>query len=134
MDGELAGELLGAGLVGVDHVVEAEVTVLEAEDGDARRVADGEIAELFVLDLVGGMRGHLGDDLRNGLAEGEHLVGDVELVFHSSVHASDVQVGGDGVGDEAGLDERCGNRPLEGAAAVVEVEEDAALAADEHAG
>ena len=60
---------------------------------------------------------------------GQELAHHVEHVLHARVHAADVQVGRDGVGEEALLDRRHRDAPGEAAAAVADVEDHAALAA-----
>ena len=62
-------------------------------------------------------------------AHRQELAHHVEHVLHAGVHAADVQVGRDRVGEEAILHRRHRDAPEEAAAAVADVEDHAALAA-----
>ena len=67
-------------------------------------------------------------------AEREDLVHHVGKVQHDSGGGADVEISGDGVGEEAAFDHGLGEREGEGAAAVADVEFDTALASVEHVG
>ncbi len=93
LDGEFIDELFGSVDPDVVHIGEAEVARLQAEDGNVSHRAYGEIAKLLTLDLVRGVRGHLGYRLLQGESDRHHLAGDVELILGRTVHAADVEIG-----------------------------------------
>src|SRR5262249_44091833 len=86
--------------------------------------------QLPLVERAGAVPRRAQDHVFQGQAQGQELAHDVEHVEHACVHAVGVQVGGDGVGDKAFLDDGDGDAPGETAAAVADVEEDAAAAAD----
>src|SRR5205085_8089263 len=65
-------------------------------------------------------------------AHGEEFIHDIEHVFHAGIHAADVEVGGNRIGKKALLHGGDGDAPGEAAAAVADVEDDAAFAARAH--
>ena len=79
-----------------------------------------------MVNLAGGRPGGTQDHFIDGHTHVQELRHYVEHVFHAGVHAADVEVGGDGIGTEALA--YGGNRLAEekAAAAVTDVEDDAA--------
>ena len=94
--------------------------------------AHGEIAELLVLNLPRRIPGGAPDHVVHGHAHGEEFIHDVEHVLHAGIHAADVQVRGDGIGEKALFERGHGDAPGETAAAMAHVEDDAALAPFDH--
>ncbi len=106
--------------------------MVDAEDGYVGDRVYGDLAQLGVADFCSWVGGGFADDLGQGNTEREDLVHDVGQVEHDAGGGADVEVGGDGVGPEAGFDHGLCEGEGEGAAAVADVELDAALAGVEH--
>src|SRR5947209_15227549 len=85
------------------------------------------------MDLAGGIPGGPANDVVFFEAHGQKLTHGVEHVLHAGIHASDVQIGRNGIGQEALLNSGNCDAPSEAAAAVPDVEDDASFAALDHA-
>src|SRR5262249_50928372 len=84
-------------------------------------------AKFVVMNFVGGIRGGEFDGFIEGHIEIEKFGKDVAHIFHSSVHAADVKVGGDGIGMKALMNSGICLARVEAAAAMADVENNAAL-------
>ncbi len=129
LDGQLADQLLFSIQPPVHHIRKAKIPWLYAEHRNVRDRTLGQIAKLFVLDLMRRVRGHLGHHLLQRNPDRQDLIGDIEFILHSAVHAGNVQIGRNGVGDETRLDHRHRERPFKAAPALAHVEENTPLAA-----
>jgi hypothetical protein len=63
--------------------------------------------------LFCGIPYHVTNNLRRRHPHREILISHIEHVFHAGIHAFNVQIGGDGIGCEAGFVERNGCEPDE---------------------
>ena len=87
-----------------------------------------------MLYFAGRIPGRAGNDLLRSKSEGQEFTHEVQHVFHACVHAVDVKVRRNGIGEEALLNGGNCDAPGEAATAVPDIEYNASFAAFPHAG
>jgi hypothetical protein len=112
----------------LQHVGQREGAVFDAQDGGVARAAGRQVGEVGAVQQAGRGCGHGADDVGDGHAEGQELRHGDEVVIGRAVDAQHVNVGADDVGGEAGLQHFFSDGEGEGALAVADVEDHAALA------
>lgn len=133
-DSHFRNDALRATDLASGEIGEAECAVIDSQNGDVGHGADRDLSEFGVADLGGGIRGGFANDLIERNAERQDLVHHVGQVEHHSCGGADVEIGGDGVRKEAAFHHRLREREGEGAAAMADIEPDAAFARVEHIG
>src|SRR6476661_5695236 len=97
-DSQLAFQGTIANLALIVHIYKAEFSTFDAESSEIGNSTDGEVAQLLMTNLVSRSGRHLFEDLRNGLADRHHFVGDVKQILNALIHAGDSQIRREGIG------------------------------------
>src|SRR5215510_1504678 len=126
---QLASELLRSSQPSPMHVYEAESAFLEPQYGDVGHGARRQMPQFLALDLSGRIPRGTKNHVVNRHPHRQKLVHHIEHVFHPGVHAPDVEIGGNGIGNEALFHRRHGDPPQKAAASMSHVKDHSALSA-----
>ncbi len=90
--GQFAGQLLCSLLSRAVHVHKPVVAFLQPQHSQVGQSAHREMPEFLMLDLACGIPGRAQDHVFERNSQRQELVHDVQHVFHTRVHAADMQV------------------------------------------